>query len=182
MDHKALELFTSEVFAGRYLNAGYDLALVTWAENMITAGFESEHLNILVGEIAPFNQFEIDQLLDRLQSDLKLPVISSNSEAITIVATAYVKRFIDGLADSASTMFELAELYKSEGHAESIYDFYLLHYAAVDLKIEGFQWYWPDANRKNIEKIIKARCFEWLKEHPLKRWQQYEWKRKDQIT
>ncbi|WP_457647801.1 hypothetical protein [Profundibacter sp.] len=149
---------------------------------MIRAGFDSEHLNILVGETAPFNGFEIDQLLDCIQSELKLPEIDSYSEAITIVATAYINRFIDGLADSASTMFELAELYKKDEHTESIYDFYLLHYAAVDLERDGFQWNWPDANRKNIEKIIKARCIEWLKKYPLKRWQQYEWKRKDQIT
>ena len=182
MDHNTLEPFTSEVFAGRYLNVGYDLSLVTWAENMILAGFDSEHLNILSGEIAPFNGFEIDQLLDRIQSELKLPIIASYSEAIIIVATAYVKRFINGLADSASTMSKLAELYNLDEHTESVYDFYLLHYAAVDLDIEGFQWYWPDANRKNIGKIIKVRCLEWLKEHPLKLWQEYEWKKQDQIT
>jgi hypothetical protein len=182
LDSKTLELFTSEVFARRYLNVGHSLALVTWAENMVLAGFDSEYINILLGEIAPFNGFEIDELLDRIQSELKLPIISSHSEAIEIIATAYVKRFIYGLADSASTMFKLAELYNHAQHAESIYDFYRLHYAAVDLGMEEFQNHWPDANSNNIERIIKIRCVEWIKEHPLKAWQKCEWQKKDQIS
>lgn len=172
-------LFTSEVFARRYLNSGPDLAVVTWAENMVTAGFDSDHLSILVGETAPFNKFEIDALLDRIQSELEVPKIGSQTEATQIIATAWIQRFIRGLNDSAAVMHELAELYIHEEEA-CVYDFYLLHYAAADLEMDEHQFYWPGANRKNIEKIIRDRCLEWIEEHPLDVWQKLEWQKTDQ--
>jgi hypothetical protein len=177
MKLQSIELFTSEVFARRFLNSGYDVAFVTWAENMVLAGFESEHLIILLGEIAPFNGFEMDALLDRIQDELKAPKVGTVAEAIRIITTAHVLRFVRGLTDSASTMSTLAELYGDDDNANSIYDFYLLHYAANDLGKGEDQYYWPDANRTNIERIIKDRCLEWVRENPLEVWQDHEWPR-----
>jgi len=62
-----------------------------------------------------------------------------------------------------------------EGHAEVIYDFYLLHYAAVDLVTEDIQYYWPDAHRGNIEKVIQNYCIKWKEEHQMAAWDKYEW-------
>jgi len=180
MESSPIVPFTSEIFARRYLDAMPDLTLVVWAENMVMAGFDSDNLSILLGEIAPFNKFEIDNILDRIQSELKIPQINSRSEAIEIVATARIHRFIRGLTSSASAMSELASLYTHDDETESICDFYLLHYAAIDLKIGEYQYYWPDANRKNIEKVIKARCVRWLEDHPLVAWRKYEWQIRNQ--
>jgi len=141
---------------------------------MICAGFNSDGLFILVGEVKPFNKFEIDDLLDRIQRELKLPIIQSETEAIEIIATAYVQRLISGDADSPSTLFALAQLYTNEGHVEATYDFYLLYYAAADLGMGETQYYWPDAHNGNIERIIRDRCLRWIEEHPLPAWRQFE--------
>jgi hypothetical protein len=165
---------TSEIFARRFLDFGPDETIISWAESMVCAGFNSDGLFILVGEIQPFNKFEIDILLDRIKRELQLPIVQSETEAIEIIATAYVQRFIFGDADSPSTLLALAQFYSNEGPLDVIYDFYLLHYAAADLEIDETQYYWPDAEKSNIERIIRDRCLTWIKEHPLSAWRQYE--------
>ncbi len=166
--------YTSELYARRFLDFGPDKTLVSWAENMVLAGFISDGLFILLGEIEPFNKFEIDSLLDRIQRELHLPKIQSKVEAIEIVATAYIRRFISGNIDSASALFMLAQLCINEDYEDAIYDFYLLHYAAVDLEASDTQYYWPDAHSGNIERLIRARFVRWIEDHPLPTWKGYE--------
>jgi hypothetical protein len=169
--------YTSEVYARRFLDFGPDTTLVTWAENMVLAGFISDGLYILLGEIEPFNKFEIDSLLDRIQREIHLPKIRSAADAIEIVATACVRRYLSGNVGSESTLFILAQLCISEGYEDAIYDFYLLHYAAVDLETSDIQYYWPDAHSGNIEKLIRTRYVSWIEDHPLPAWQAYEFKK-----
>ena len=166
---------TSEIFARRYLNYGPDEAIVSWAEKMVLSGFSSDGLLILLGEIEPFNKFEIDSLLDRIQNELLLPKIQSENEALIVIATAYVQRFLTGGASSASALSDLAQLYYAK-KADVTYDFYLLHHAAADLEMGWFQHYWPNADRNNIQQIIREKCINWVEDHPLTEWQQYEWK------
>ncbi|MBO9464947.1 hypothetical protein J7443_06890 [Tropicibacter sp. R15_0] len=167
--------FTSEIYARRFLNFGPDHAVIDWAENMTVSGFVSDSLFILLGEAAPFNKFEIDQLLDHIQKDLRLPLVHTRNEALEIIATAHVQRFLQGKTTSADALFALSQLCIEEGYAEVIYDFYLLHFAAVDLEIADFQNYWPDAHKDNIEQIIRDRCIKWREEHPMEEWRAFEW-------
>jgi hypothetical protein len=166
---------TSEIYAHRFLDHGPDETVVTWAENMTLAGFASDSLFILLGEAGPFNKLEIDELLDRIQNELHLPKIQNSEEALETVATAYVQRFIQGKVNSADTLFHLCQLCIEEDYAEIIYDFYLLHYAAVDLATEEVQHYWPDTHRGNIEKVVRDHCIRWLEEHTVTVWREYEW-------
>jgi len=94
MKQEANLLLTSEIYARRFLDYGPDETVVTWAENMTLAGFASDSLFILLGEVGPFNKFEIDELLDRIQKELQLPEIRDKNQALEIIATAYVQRFI----------------------------------------------------------------------------------------
>ncbi|WP_162946810.1 hypothetical protein [Ruegeria sp. EL01] len=167
--------FTSEIYARRFLDCGPDGSVVVWAENMTLSGFVSDSLFILLGEVEPFNKFEIDELLDRIQYELQIPKVSHKDEALEIIATAYVQRFIQGKTNSADALYAISQLCIEQDHADAIYDFYLLHYAAVDLAIEDTQYYWPDAHRGNIEKVIRNRCINWLEEHPIAEWRNYEW-------
>lgn len=165
---------TSEIYARRFLQFGPDETVISWAERMIIADFKSDWLFILVGEVEPFNKFEIDDLLDRIQQELRLPLIQSVTEATEILATAYIQRCISGHSDCSYTLFTLAEMYSNDINADVLYDFYLLHYAAVDLGMNETQHYWPGAQKGNIEKIIFDRFLRWLKEYSLAAWQQYE--------
>ena len=175
MKQQADPRFTSEIYARRFLNYGPDGTEVAWAEKMTLSGFVSDSLFILLGEVEPFNKFEIDELLDRIQNELHLPKVNHKDEALEIIATAYAQRFIQGKINSANALFALSQFCIQEDHADVIYDFYLLHYAAVDLATEDTQYYWPDAHRGNIEKVIRNRCIKWLEEHPLADWRNYEW-------
>ncbi|MEP4038314.1 hypothetical protein [Pseudophaeobacter sp.] len=165
---------TSEIYARRFLDFGPDETIINWAENMVLAGYDTCSLSILLGEIAPFNKFEIDEMLDCIHSELQLPKIQNRSEALKIIATVYVHRFLAGVTNSASTLFALTQLYINEERDDVLYDFYLLHNAAADLEFEEIQYYWPDANRKNIEKIILDRCRSWIEQHPLNSWRRFE--------
>ncbi|MEO9820382.1 MAG: hypothetical protein ABJ370_16260 [Paracoccaceae bacterium] len=166
---------TSEIYARRFLDYAPDETVITWADNMILSGFTSDSLFVLLGEVGPFNKFEIDELLDRIGNELQLPKIRDENEALSIIATAYVQRFIQGQTDSADTLFRLSQMCIEEGYPEVIYDFYLLHFAAVDLTTEDVQHYWPDAHRGNIEKVIHEHCIKWLGEHRIVAWRKYEW-------
>lgn len=166
---------TSEIYARQFLDHGPDEAVVTWAENMTLSGFASDSLFILLGEAEPFNKFEIDELLGRIQNELHLPKIHNSEEALEIVATAYVQRFIQGKANSAHTLYRLSQLCIEEGYAELIYDFYLLRFAAVDLATDEVQHYWPDTTQENIEKVIRDYCIKWLEQHAITAWRGYEW-------
>lgn len=167
--------YTSEIYARRFLDYGPDVAVVAWAENMTLSGFNSDSLFILLGEIEPFNKFEIDELLDRIQVELHLPKVSRREEALQIIATAHVRRFTDGKTTSADVLFTISELCIAEGNAKDVFDFYLLHFAAVDLGTWDTQSYWPGARQGNIENIIHDYCFKWLEKHPLAIWRSYEW-------
>ena len=135
MKQEAELRLTSEIYARRFLDYGPDEAVITWSMNMTLAGFASDSLFILLGEVGPFNKFEIDELLDRIQKELQLPEIRDKNQALEIIATAYAQRFIQGKVDSSETLFRLSQLCISERYAEVIYDFYLLHYAAIDLAL-----------------------------------------------
>ncbi|QPH54804.1 hypothetical protein [Pontivivens ytuae] len=104
-------LFTSEVFARRILCLAPDGRVVTWAENMVLAGFDSPHLSVLLGEIAPFNAFEIDDMLGRIHRELGAPQIVSVSAAIEILATAAARWVAAGRLTRASVMSSVAQLY-----------------------------------------------------------------------
>ena len=103
--------FTSEVLANQYLNSGYDERTVLWAESMVMAGFISDHLNILLGEIPPFNKFELDHIIGKITVELGLPKITSKREAVDIKVTADIVRCLQGDDDRSLLVLNLAQLY-----------------------------------------------------------------------
>lgn len=175
IESKSVTRFTSEIFARRYLDHEPDESVINWAEDMATAGFDTHHLAILMGEIAPFNKFEIDHMLDRIHSELQAPQIENSDEATIIVASAKIRRWILGPQNGLSPIYELALLYIAEDSPSYLQDFYLLDHASRLLE-EGdeIQFYWPNANSKNIDSIILDKCLDWIEKHPLLAWQEVE--------
>lgn len=173
--HKNIAPFTHEVVTLRYLEKGVDISRIRWAEKMLIAGFDSPHLRVLVGEKEPFNKFELDDIFDKSAREISLPKITSLEEAINTYTTAKIQRFLNGSVGSRDTLYDLKELYNEYEYTE-IYDFYLLYFAAIDLIDNEIQWYWPEATRKNIKKIIKKRCCDWdKKNNNFSKWANYEW-------
>jgi hypothetical protein len=54
------------------LNCDIDSYWIDWAIEMMEAGFESKHPNILAGMTQPFNQFELHDLTDKVLFELNL--------------------------------------------------------------------------------------------------------------
>ncbi len=168
-------LFTSELFARRALDLAPDERVVAWAEHMVLAGFDTPHLAVLLGEVAPFNAFEIDDMLERTGRELGVPRIASTRDAIEILATAAARWVAAGRLPRASAMSSLAQLYIRNRDASAIGDFYYLNCASDSLACAGFQYDWPDADVDNIDRIVDERLDAWRQEHPLAQWRPYEW-------
>ena len=56
---------TSEILAFKVLNQNTSIVWVDWALDMMTVGFDTEHLAILAGENEPFNQFQMQDLTNK---------------------------------------------------------------------------------------------------------------------
>ena len=61
---------TAEILAFKMLGHSINKKWITWAYDMISAGFETESLLILAGEQEPFNQFEIQRLTNIAPNNL----------------------------------------------------------------------------------------------------------------
>ena len=63
---------TAEILAYKALNRDIGRSWVDWAIEMLFAGFETEHLIILAGETEPYNQFKLQELTNKVLSELQL--------------------------------------------------------------------------------------------------------------
>lgn len=52
-------------------------------------------------------------------------------------------------------MREIKDIYLKLNMESEYSDFHLLYYAKDDLIYSEHQWYWPEANRQNIDAIIR---------------------------
>jgi hypothetical protein len=145
---------TAEILAFKVLNRNTNIAWVDWALDMMTAGFDTEHLRILAGEREPFNQFQMQDLTNKVLNELNLDYADKNK-----ILNNYVCYFIDkALSDETQTLKvlnSLKDLCIELDYKRFLYDFYLLYFAKQDLIDSENQWYWDGADRSNIDNIIK---------------------------
>ena len=145
---------TSEILAFKILNRNVNNVWINWAIEMLMAGFDSENLLYLAGENEQTNQFELQKIADRVLNELKLDY--SDRERV-------IENYICYLLDEAilkkrsyeSVLKNLKDLCIELDYESSLYDFYSLYFAQDDLKYSTHQWYWENANRENINQIIK---------------------------
>ncbi len=140
---------------------------VTWAVEMLLAGFDGEHLVQLAGESPPYNGFEMDALVDKVLEQQGIPY--SDKEAVIQDYVCFLtNEVLAGKADAYLTLRKLTELYENgvDGfgpHAwiseMDLSEFANLYWTKEDLLDSGTQWYWPNATRENIDDLIRA-CFQ----------------------
>ena len=147
---------TYKVLRDKVLNRDIDESWITWAQEMMEAGFESINLYTLAGITKPYNQFELIELTDMVFKDLDLDYANS-----FVVIRDYVyfliKKAIDDTSSYLSVLKEISNLYLELDMDIEYGDFDLLYFAKDDLAYSENQWYWPEANRENIDRIIKDR-------------------------
>jgi hypothetical protein len=144
---------TSEILAFKALNRDIDKAWVDWAVDMLMAGYDTEHLTILAGESEPFNQFQMQELADKVLAELQLDY-SDKDQTIKNYACYLIDKSLDGELDNFKVLGILKDICIELDYEKYLYDFYSLYFAKDDLSYSENQWYWDGAKRDNIEKII----------------------------
>lgn len=136
-------------------NEDIEESWVDWAFEMIKAGYESEYLYILAGITKPYNQFELQALTDKVIAELNLDI---SDRMLTIRNYAYyiISISINEQSKYFTTLKELKDICIDLDMEHEYMNFYLLYYAKDDLNESEDQWYWEEANRSNIDDIIKA--------------------------
>lgn len=144
---------TPEILAFKALNRDIDKTWVNWAIDMLKAGYDTEYLTILAGESEPFNQFQMQELTDKVLTELQLKY-SDKDQTIKNYASYLIDKSLDGELDSFKVLDILKDICIELDYVKYLYDFYSLYFAKDDLSYSEIQWYWDGATRQNIDKII----------------------------
>lgn len=152
---------TAEILIFKMLGDNINKKWIDWAYDMLMAGFETENLIILAGEIEPYNQFELQRLTDKILDELGLTY--ENSELVYRNYACYlIGKALSGEMQAINVLDILKEICIRADYEPLYYDFYSLYFALDDLKYSENQWYWPGATRGNINKIINEYFVEWM--------------------
>jgi hypothetical protein len=133
---------------------------VEWACDMLAHGHNTEHLIILAGERGPFNQFEMQALSEKVLEELGLDY-SNQEDTIRKYACFLIDKCFDGNLTPIQVLTILKDIYVEIGMEKYLDKFWLLYFAKIDLSHYDHQWYWPGANRENIDTIISEYFTTW---------------------
>lgn len=155
---------TAEILLKKYLGRRVDETWAKWAVEMMMAGFNSEHLVELAGLEKPYNQFELNELTDKVFIELGLGY--SNEDEVIIQYTAYACNLVlNGKSDLFKTLLELKELCIELDYSKVIYDFYTLYFAKDFLTDSPVQHYWEGATRDNIDEVCLDYFKKWVEKY-----------------
>lgn len=154
-------LSTYRILKAKAFNEDIDESWIDWAIEMMEAGYESDHLYMLAGIIKPYNQFELQELTNKVLRDLHLDY-SDKDAVLNNYIYFLLSASIDYPETYMKTLRELRDIYYELGMDSRLTDFYLLYYAKEDLTVDEVQWYWDGANRENIDQIIKEHFQNWI--------------------
>ena len=153
---------TYKILKEKSCNADIHSGWIDWAMEMIQAGFEVESLYELAGITVPYNQFELHDLTNRVLDDLNLDY-SNKEKVLEDYAYYLISSHIEHKDQYSSVLKDLVEIYDELNMAEEYQNFADLYWAKMDLETSDVQWYWPSANKENIDNIIKEQFELWLK-------------------
>jgi hypothetical protein len=157
---------TAQILAYKALNLSVDADWVTWAVDMLMAGFDTENLIILAGISSFDNQFELSALTNKVLDELQLDY-SDQDKTIKNYVSYLVMECLAMRRDPIRVLYFITDIYNGTGHSKSLQDFFLLYWAKQDLLTDENQWYWPNADRNNIDSIITNYFTQWLKDNPV---------------
>lgn len=152
---------TAEILAFKMLGRNVNKKWIDWAYAMICAGFDTENLVILAGEMEPYNQYELQRLAEKVFKELNLKW--DDRELVYKNYIYYlVNAALSGKMNTLVVLDMLKEIYMELNYKSSLSYFYMLYYAYDDLKYSNLQYYWDGATRENIDEIINAYFREWV--------------------
>jgi len=159
---------TYKILAYKILGRGVDEEWVQWAQEMIVAGYDTEYLIILAGEMPFFNQFEMKVLTDKVFKELGL----SYENPVNVIRDyiySLVNQVLDGKMNDQSALEILYGIYWQVGHISNeseklLDDFYSLSSLKEDV-IYSSSNRWPEATIENAGDVIKNYFIEWKKNY-----------------
>jgi hypothetical protein len=153
-------LSTYKILMQKSLNLPIGEDWVDWAIEMMEAGYSSENLHILAGYREPYNQFELQELANKVFKDFGLDY---SDKDLTIKNYVYylIEKTIGDSSSYLNTLRILTDICRELDYDKRYMDFYLLYYAKDELIEFDEQFYWNGANRKNIDQIIKSHFIDW---------------------
>jgi hypothetical protein len=143
---------TIAILAFKVLNKYVNEAWIDWAVEMLVAGYETEHLAILASESAPFNQFEMQELTNKVLQELHLDY-SDPQTVIKDYACYLIEQLLSGAIEMQTLLKMFKEFYYDYDY-EVFRDFAFLYFAKDDLLYGETQQYWDGATRENIDAIV----------------------------
>ena len=153
---------TTRILAEKALQKTCGQNCLDWAISMLELGYNGHYLTMLAGISPPFNHFELSDFRDRALRELKIPE-TNPKDSVTAYTAEILTSLLNNNARIVASLAEIKEMCIKADYQSNIYDFYLLYFAYTELQESEVQWYWPNADRKNIVDIIIQRAKEFLK-------------------
>lgn len=147
-------LSTYKILKEKACNADINEGWTDWAVEMLQAGYEEESLYELAGISKPFNQFELQDLTNKVLNDLQLDY-SDKLETTKNYVCFLLKYHLEKPDMYFNVLKEFRDIYYELDMETEFHDLAMLYWAKDDLIYEDNQYYWDGANRGNIDKIIK---------------------------
>jgi len=151
---------TAEILAFKMLGYSIDKKWTDWAYGMISAGFETESLLMLAGERAPFNQFEMQSLANKVFYELGL-TYDNKQLVLKNYACFLIDNALSGKVKTLNVLSALKNMCIELDYELAFYDFYSLYYAKDELIYLDSQNYWDGATRENIDEVIRNYFVRW---------------------
>ncbi|CAN5296096.1 hypothetical protein BH09BAC5_BH09BAC5_04480 [soil metagenome] len=151
---------TAEILMWKHLNLNVNERWKAWAYEMLETGFDSEHIIELAGIDYSENQFELQELTSKVFDELNLDYVDREKIILDFISFC-VNQVLQDKRDLLSTIQDMKNIYNRLDQNWQLSDFALLYWAIEDLKYSEVQWYWPEADRKNINEIVKNYFKSW---------------------
>ncbi|WP_375434800.1 hypothetical protein [uncultured Hymenobacter sp.] len=157
---------TSQVVAFKEIPDFKTDIFVDWALEMMVLGYESEALYTLAGLKKPALFYETISYVKEALKDLGIN-IKEGEEAILSYSSYFIKKIATG-EDVKENLARVYRYCRDHNYESCVYDFYLLWWAWDDLDYGNeHQYYWPEANGKDIADVVVEQAKKWLMENRL---------------
>ncbi len=150
---------TAEILAYKMLGRAINKKWIDWAYDMLVAGFESENLIMLAGELEPYDQLELQRLADKGLNELNL-TWDDREQVYRNYVCYLVSAALNGKMKAVNVLGIIADIYLEIDH-EPFLKFFLLQCAYDDLFYSDQQHCWDGATRENIDTVIKDYFIDW---------------------
>ena len=147
-------LSTYKILKEKAFNSDVNESWIDWAIEMMRVGYESVNLYELAGTTRPYNQFELQELTNKVFRELNLDY-SDKTKALKNYVYFLLTTSIDKPQKYNRVLREFRDIYYELDADPEYQELALLYWAKDDLIYSEVQYYWDGADRTNIDKIIR---------------------------